>query len=76
MRHLTKRALASLAGLDVYACPEREIACGAPQLIGTQIGTQVLTQIDVSIGLRPWNQPTCPKCAVLLDQALAGGVSP
>ena len=66
MRHLTKRALAMLAGWDTFGCPFNELACdGRP---GAE--DQVSWAEAVARGLTPSNSPTCPRCSVLLDQAL------
>lgn len=67
MRHLTKRALAELAGEDWNALPFGEPACG---WFFHEMHDSVTGMIDVRAGLTPENQPTCPMCSVLLDQAL------
>jgi len=65
MRHLTKRALARLANRDWHDLPVGHIACG-----GEYTESDVGGVWDVRRGLTPENRPTCPSCAVLLDQAL------
>ena len=73
MRHLSKQALARLAGCDVDLSPPDQIACGAMY----EDDEQVTFVSAVVRGLTPSNRPTCPQCAVLLDQALEGqDVSP
>jgi len=74
MRHLTKRALARLAGRDWIDLPVGHLACAGEYTGRDGTATGVL---DVRGGLTPENRPTCPKCAVLLDQDLEGqDVSP
>jgi len=67
VRHLTKRALAELAGKDWNDLPFGEPACG---WFFREMHDSVTGMLDVSSGLTPSNRPTCPSCAVLLDQAL------
>lgn len=64
--HITKRALASLTGSPTEDIAPRVLACGRTH----EDWARVTSLESVYYGLTPENRPTCPMCAVLLDQAL------
>jgi hypothetical protein len=70
VRHLTKWALAKLAGRSWQDLPNGHLARGVEH---ESWDDQVTGLADMRFGLTPQNRPTCPQCAVLLDQALENG---
>lgn len=65
--HLTLRAAVELGLQDSGRTPAMQLACTNEEV---PLGSNVITAGDVATMLPTIPVPTCPKCAVIWDQAL------